>query len=71
MKGEGGQPIEDPLGASIPFFGLAGDPASFDRYEGKLAGDEEGIDQKEERDERQTGDGTNWVSPSGSRSERG
>lgn len=63
MERETAQPQEYSARSPVPFFGKARDAAPLDRYEGELAGNEEGVYQQEESDERQTGDGTNGGRP--------
>lgn len=66
VKGQLGEACEYPPRSPIPFIGPSDDLASLYRDKGELAGNEEGIDQQEKRDECQTGGGTNEVAPSGS-----
>ena len=68
MKGESGQTVQDSLGAPISFLGQSPDPAPLHGHEGELARDEEGVDEDQERDEGQSGRGTNLSLPWGSQS---
>lgn len=67
MEGEAGKPSVDSFRSSVPLGGAPGNPTPFHRDQGELAGDEESVDDQQERDECQTGGRTNGEGPRRSR----
>ena len=67
MEGQIGQTGENPSRLFVSLFGKTGYPTSLHSHQGEFARDKKSVDEKEERDECQTGGRTNWKGPSGSR----
>ena len=70
MKRELAETSEKTSCSTVSLLGLSRYPISLDGDEGELTSHEERIDKQEDRDDSQTGGGTNELAPSGSRLRR-